>query len=50
MNKKYIKKGHFYSLYNEYERVKIYLKEDLKIASYLNEYNLVDGASMYRKI
>ena len=46
-NRKYIKKGHFYSLQNEYERVKIYLKKnDLKVASYLNEYNLVDGAEV----
>ena len=46
-NRKYIKKGHFYSLYNEYERVKIYLeRDDLKVASYLNEYNLVNGAEV----
>ena len=42
-----IKRGHFYSLYNEYVRVKNYLKRpDIKSSVYNNPFNLVDGAEL----
>ena len=42
-----IKRGHFYSLYNEYVRVKNYLKRpDIKSTVYNNPFNLVDGAEL----
>ena len=43
----YVKTGHFYSLYNEYHRVKNFLKRpNLKTSSYSNPFNLIDGAEV----
>ena len=43
----YVKTGHFYSLFNEYHRVKNFLKRpNLKTSSYSNPYNLIDGAEV----
>jgi len=42
-----VKTGHFYSLYNEYIRIKEYLKRpDLKESVYSNPFNLIDGAEL----
>ena len=43
----YIKKGHFYNLFNEYERIKNYFKrDDITGSGYANPFNLVDGAEV----